>query len=377
MYTTTMRSCLLGGAAVAAALAGTVANAQTTTATTPSATPHTAAGTSVTNQAMVSYDVGGNTQTVSSNVATFVVDKKVNLAVAEVGGSPTQTAVNSTAQVTTFTVTNLTNAVQDFRLDPDQQSVSIPLLGTDNFDVTNMRAFVDANNNGVYDPGIDTASFIDELAPDATVTVFIVADIPNSPGADTAIVSLNAIAAAGGTSGSLGADLTASSTLAADSPTTVETVFADGGGPLDAFRNGQMRAFDSYHISTAVVSLAKTATVVSDPVNLLLNPHPIPGATVEYCIKVSNAGPGTASNVKIGDAVPANTTFLPGSITVGPSALVAGCVGIGGTAEDDNDTGADEADPYGGSFDGTTVHATLPPVLPSTSLSVAFRVILN
>jgi len=369
------RACLLGGGTLAAALVGTGANAQiTTTATT---TPQTAAGTTVTNEATVSYDVGGTTQTVSSNVASFVVDKKVNLAVAEVGGAPTQTAVNATAQVTTFTVTNLSNAVQDFRLDPGQQNVSIPLLGTDNFDVTNMRAFVDSNNNGMYDAGVDRVSFVDELAPDATVTVFVVADIPNTPGAETAIVSLNAIAATGGTGGSLGADLVASPLLAADSPTTVETVFADVGGTLDAARNGQARAFDAYHISTAVVSVNKTATVIDDPVNLLLNPHPIPGATVEYCIRVTNAGPGTAGNVRIGDAVPANTSFVPGSIVVGPSALVTGCVGLGGTQEDDNDTGTDETDTYGGSFDGTTVRAVLPPVLPATSLSMAFRVKLN
>jgi uncharacterized repeat protein (TIGR01451 family) len=372
MITKALRFSLLGSAGLAATLVGAAAaHAQTAT---PSQTP---AGTSVTNEATVSYDVGGTTQTVSSNVASFVVDKKVNLAVAEVGGAPTQTGVNATAQVTTFTVTNLSNAVQDFRLDPGQQSVSIPLLGTDNFDVTNLRAFVDSNNNGMYDPGTDTQSFIDELAPDATVTVFIVADIPAPAGADTAIVSLNAIAATGGATGSLGADVVASSTLVADSPTTVETVFADAGGALDAARNGQARAFDAYHISTAVVTVGKTATVISDPVNLLLNPHPIPGAVVEYCIKVSNGGPSSAANVRIGDVVPANTTFLPGSIVVGPSSLVAGCVGIGGTAEDDNDTGTDETDTYGGSFDGTAVRATLPPVLPTTALSMAFRVTLN
>jgi uncharacterized repeat protein (TIGR01451 family) len=371
--TYTLRSSLLGGAAIVATLTSSLAHAQTTTA----ATPQTPAGTSVTNEASVSYDVGGTTQTVASNVATFVVDKKINLAVAEVGGAPTQTAVNATGQVTTFTVTNLSNSVQDFRLDPDQQSVSVPVLGTDNFDVTNLRAYLDSNNNGIYDPGVDTQTYVDELAPDATVTVFVVADIPAPPGAETAIVSLNAVAATGGATGSLGADVVASSTLVADSPTTVETVFADGSGLLDGVRNGQMRAFDAYHISTAVVTVGKTATVISDPVNLLVNPHPIPGAVVEYCIKVSNGGPSSAGNVRIADVVPANTSFLPGSIVVGPSSLAVGCVGLGGTGEDDNDTGGDETDTYGGSFDGTAVRATLPPVLPLTALSMAFRVTLN
>ncbi|MBO9712194.1 hypothetical protein [Sphingomonas sp.] len=343
-------------------------------ATPAFAQSQTAAGTSVNNQASVSYDVGGSTQTVSSNVATFVVDKKINLAVAEVGGAVTQTALGATNQVTTFTVTNLSNSVQDFRLDPDQQTISIPLLGTDNFDVTNMRAFVDSNGNGVYDAGVDTATYIDELAPDATVTVFIVANIPNTPGADTAIVSLNAVAATGGSTGVLGADVVATSILTADSSSTVEIVFADGSGPLDLARNGQGRAFDAYHISTAVVTLSKASHVVSDPVNLLLNPHAIPGATIEYCMTIANAGPGIATNVAVADNVPANTTFVPGSISVGTAGL--GCILLG-TTEDDNNTGSDESDPFGGSFDGTTVRATLPSVAPLTSYAVSFRVTVN
>nr|AGU10810.1 hypothetical protein [uncultured organism] len=338
------------------------------------AAPQTAAGTSVNNQATVTYDVGAASQSVSSNVATFVVDKKVNLTVAEVGGAVTQTAPGATNQVTTFTVTNLTNSVQDFRLDPDQQSISIPILGTDNFDVSNMRAFVDSNGNGTYEPGIDTQTYIDELAPDATATVFIVANIPTTPGAETAIVSLNAVAAAGGSTGALGADLMASSVLVPDSANTVEIVFADGGGALDAIRNGQARAFDAYHISTAVVSLAKTARVLSDPVNLLVNPHPIPGATVEYCMTINNAGPGTAANVTVADNIPANTTFVPGSIAVGTA---GGTCILLGTSEDDNDTGADETDLYGGSFDGTTVRGMVPSIGPIGVYAVAFRVTLN
>lgn len=367
MKTTSARTHLVSGAALAACLA-TPAFAQS----------QTASGTSINNQATVSYDVGNSPQSVSSNVASFVVDKKINLVVAEVGGAPTAVGIGDTNQVTTFTVTNLSNSTQDFRLDPDQQNVSIPLLGTDNFNVTSMRAFVDSNSNGTYDSGVDTATFIDELAPDATVTVFIVANIPNTQGISTAIVSLNAVAAAGGGSGTLGADLVASSVLAADSPTTVETVFADGDGLLDLTRNGMARAFDAYHISTAAVSLAKTARVISDPINLLVNPHAIPGATIEYCLTINNAGPGTASNVAISDNVPANTTFVPGSITVGTIGLGGslGCILLG-TSEDDNATGADETDLYGGSFDGTTVRGTVPSIVATGGYAVAFRVIVN
>jgi uncharacterized repeat protein (TIGR01451 family) len=151
-------------------------------------------------------------------------------------------------------------------------------------------------------------------------------------------------------------------------------VFADGFGPLDLARNGQARAFDAYHISTAAISLAKAVKIISDPINLLVNPHYIPGAVVEYCLTVSNAGPGTGTNVTVADNVPANTTFVPGSISVGTAGL--GCILLG-TAEDDNATGGDETDLYGGSFDGTTVRGVVPSVLANTSYAVTFRVTVN
>ncbi|MEI9903572.1 MAG: hypothetical protein WDN06_05990 [Asticcacaulis sp.] len=77
----------------------------------------TTAGTSIANTATVGYTVGGAAQTpITSNTATFLVDRKVNLAVTEVGGAPTTISYGDTAQVTTFQVTNLTNATQDFTL---------------------------------------------------------------------------------------------------------------------------------------------------------------------------------------------------------------------------------------------------------------------
>ena len=355
---------LFGGAALAALSAA------------PAFAQETPAGTSINNQASVSYSVGGSPQTSNSNTATFVVDKKVNLAVAEVGGAATKVSIGATDQVTTFTVTNLTNATQDFHLVPGQQAVSIPLLGTDDFNVTSMRVYVDSNGNGTYDAGVDIATYIDELAPDATKTVFIVANIPNTAGIHTAIVGLQAIVAAGGGSGSLGADLTATSLLTADSATTVDVVFADDSNLLDQPRDGAQWAFDAYTIDSAAVTMTKTARVVSDPYNLLVNPKAIPGAIVEYCMTISNAGPGIATSLSLTDALPANTTYVANSLTVGGLGVGGVCV-LNGTIEDDNATGADETDLYGGSFDGTNVHATLGSVLPLVPLTVAFRVTIN
>lgn len=352
----------LSGAAIAA-LSASSAYAQ-----------QTAAGTPINNQASVSYNVGGSASTVQSNTATFLVDKKVNLAVAEVGGTPTSVSLGENDRVTTFTITNLTNDVQDFRLIGDQNFISVPLLGTDDFNVTTIRVFVDGNNNGVYDV-TDTATFIDELAPDGIRTVFIVANVPNSPNQNTAIVSLIAVAAAGTGTGSLGADLTA--TLLAETPSVVDVVFADGADLGDLARNGRGRAYDSYILDTATVSLVKSSAVIYDPINLAILPKAIPGAIVRYCITVDNAGPGLATGVNVTDVLPANLTFNTGSIAVGGLAVLGSCVL--GSAEDDDAVGADETDTVGGSYDaGTrTIRGVLPLVTPLIPLTVSFTATVN
>jgi uncharacterized repeat protein (TIGR01451 family) len=330
----------------------------------------TGAGTSINNTASVTYSVGGNTQTASSNPSTFLVDRKANLLVTEIGTAATLTANGATDQVTTFRVTNLTNGTQDFLLTADQQDISIPLLGTDNFNVTNVRIFVDANGDGQYDSG-DTATYIDELAADASITVFIVANVPNTAGQDVAIVSLAAQVAAGGATGTKGAALVP--TLGVESPTAIDVVFADVASFGNLARDGYSIAFDSYKISTAAVSMTKTATVISDPLNDIVAPKAIPGAIVQYCLTISNAGPGIATNVAIADAIPAGTTYVSNSLTIGGLGVGGACV-LNGTIEDDDQVGADETDLYSGYFANNVIHGTIPTLTTLLPLTAAFRV---
>lgn len=338
----------------------------------------TLAGSSINNTATVNYNVGASAQPpVTSNTASFVVDRKVNLTVTEVGGVATTISYGDVAQVTTFQVTNLTNATQDFRLYASEQlTLGITTFGlTDNMDMRNVHVYVDSNNNGTYEPASDTATYIDELAPDLSRTVFIVADAPASGAANgTAGVGLTAVAATGLTPGTLGGDLL--STLGLDSPTTVDIVFADGNGPLDIRYDGAQSALDSYVVASTTVTFAKTASVLWDPVNLFVLPKAIPGATIEYCLKVGNSGASNATGVNITDTVPAGTTFVPGSLHVGGTTLLGACV-ADGTLEDDNATGSDETDLNSGSFDGTDVRAGIPTIPPGITLTARFRVTVD
>ncbi len=369
MFTRTMRLLLTGTAAVSG-----VAALQAGAQTTPNGT---AAGVLVTNTANATYSVNGQAQTTASNPATFVVDRKVNLTVVALQQADTQVNQGEIGAVTTFRVTNKTNATQDILLDGDQ-NLSLGLgLGTDNFDMQNLKAYVDSNGNNKYDPGVDTAAFIDELAPDASATVFLVGDVPASS-AQLAIVNLQATVAAGGQAGTKGAALVASPLNGKDD---VDVVFADDdsdGVGADLLRNGQGRAYLAYvvGIHDVALSVTKSSTVISDGVSTL-NPKALPGATVEYCLAIRNATLGTGANaVTLTDVIPTNTTYVPGTLKIGTPGGT--CVLIA-EAQDDDANDDNDGTTYKGSFDTQTktVTAIVPTVGGGASVSAAFRVTIN
>ncbi|WP_295322886.1 proprotein convertase P-domain-containing protein [uncultured Sphingopyxis sp.] len=122
---------------------------------------------------------------------------------------------------------------------------------------------------------------------------------------------------------------------------------------------------------TTNLAIAKTSSVVSDPVNGTADPKAIPGARMRYCILVTNNGSGTATGINLADPLPAGTSFVPGSLRSGTS-----CAGAA-TAEDDNASGADEGDPFGASITGATVAATTATLLPAAAMAITFEVTIN
>lgn len=341
----------------------------------------TVAGTTISNQASVSYTVNGTPQTTTSNTSTFFVDRKVNFTLVTDQAANTSVNVGQTGAVINFKLTNQTNGTQDFQLDVDQVFIAGILTGTDNFDMTNVKIFVDKNGNGVYDPLVDTGTYVDELGADASVEIFVVADVPNQANANMAMVSLKATVAAGGTANAMGSLLIPTDLAVLNTDNTVDIVFADndsdGLGP-DIARNGSARAYAAYEVNVHNVALTvvKSSSVISDGVNLV-NPKAIPGATVQYCLTVNNATLSTpASNVTLTDVIPANTTYVPGSITVGGLGTGGVCL-LNGFPQ--NDDGSPATGPYSGSFNTTTktVTAGIPTLLGGASLAVSFRVTVD
>lgn len=280
----------------------------------------TASGTTISNLATLNYSVGGVSQTAigssptgntsgAGTATTFVVDKKVNVTVATTDVAAISVVPGQANVVTTFTVTNMGNDPQDFALSAaNVASGQVVLTKTDNFDTTGIAVYVESGATGGYQAGQDTATYIGSLASGASQTVYVLATIPIARvNADAAAVYLKATAKVAG-SGGTGA---LTETAGADTPGSVDIVFADGAGTDDGpGHDAAHSARSAYVVASAVISVQKTVTVLCDPYNGVTNPKNIPGAIVRYSVTVSNSGGAGASAIltTVTDTLDANVT---------------------------------------------------------------------
>ena len=324
----------------------------------------TTSGSTITNVATVNFAVGGVAQTPVTGTNTFTVDRRITLTVTEPGNATTSVSPGQLAAVTTFLVTNTSNAPLDLGLTLVQPVGGTAAHGgTDNFDVTLPLLFVDTNGNGTYDAGTDTAvTYLDEVPADASRTVFVVANIPiGQTNGNVAGVTLTAQAREPGVAGTQGVVVTQT---AGANTAGVDTVFADTAGATDAARDGQFSARDDYTVSAAALTATKTATIISDPQNGTTNPKMIPGATVEYCIQIANAAGGaSAANVIVTDPIPANTTYDSGFGIYTGATVAAGVCTLGTNPS--------------GSFASNTVTSGAITIAAGATTGVRFRVTIN
>lgn len=351
-----MTRLLAGGAIVALAMAAGTAQAA-----------GTVAGTTITNTATLNFQVGGVSQTAQSASNSVTVDRKVNMTLTNVGATTT-VSPGQTAAVTTWTLTNTSNDTLDFLLSTVNQTTGATAQhgGTDAYDVSNFKYYVDSNGNGVYDAGTDAlVNWIDELAPDTSKTIFVVSDQPlTATNGQVSGIVLTAQAAAGGAASTQGAALTAT---AGANTAGVDTVFADGAGTSDAANDGKISAKGDYTVSAAVLTVNKYATLISDPINGATNPKMIPGAVVEYCIAVSNAaGAATATTITVSDPLPATVTYSASTVFL--NTTVSGSTCSGGTAGSD-------ATNYNSV--SKTVSGSLSNIAAGASAGLRFRVTIN
>ena len=280
----------------------------------------TPSGVNIINTATANYFVAAVPQApITSNTASFLVDNKINLSVTtldtiEVGAGAGQASV-----ATTFSVTNTGNSTQDYALAATITGIANPFSGgPDVFDPTSCSIHVEDDVNPGYQAGQDLATFIDELAPDTSKTVYLVCNIPITATANqVSAVALTASTRVGGTPG-LGSALT--ETAGPDSPNVVEVVFADfqpvlAGVAGDALRDAAASAASAYKIGLSVI-LNKTIVCAPTPACITNFKS---GDTVTYQIQVNVSGAtvsNPANNLTLNDPIPANLSYAAGTIRV-------------------------------------------------------------
>jgi hypothetical protein len=235
----------------------------------PTEASGTASGTLISNVATITYSVDQVDQDpITSAVATFMVDNMVNLTVAETSGTLTTVGVDSGTvdMITTFTVTNNGNTLQDYLLTIGQGENGQSLFSkTDNFDVIGCSSVIESDAYQGYQPLQDTATFIDELAPDMTKTVYVLCSMPTQQvNGDVSIVSLLATTHTGSLAGM--GQLTIAD-AGADVADVVQVVFLDAsaGDPQgdNTARNGQHSSRDGYWFDSQIACNNLNAVAVA------------------------------------------------------------------------------------------------------------------
>lgn len=266
----------------------------------------TAAGTSVSNTASLSFSVGGVAQTtVPSNTDSFVVDKKIDFLLTNNDGDQVQVVPGDTAKITTWSITNEGNLAQKFTFTAEQLTGSETIYSdadTQDSEALTVEYSIDAGSTW-------NALSTLEIAIDSTVAIQIKTNI-HSTRVDGDVMNIKLQAVAVDASGTA-----ESATSGADTAGTVDIVLAEGAGATgDVKENGTFIVWGGYIVNAPNLSLAKTSCVLKDPINgVSANAKRIPGATVLYILDIHNSGTTTdATDVNISDVLP--STLNSGTI---------------------------------------------------------------
>jgi uncharacterized repeat protein (TIGR01451 family) len=294
------------------------------------------AGTLIENTATATYNAGSSSVSVSSNTVKVTVDELLDVAVASLSGAPV--AAGLTEVAIPFSVTNTGNGPEAFKL-----SVN-PTVAGNQFDASLVSTVIDSNDNGTYEPGVDTVlasgAPTPAIAADDTLRVFVIVTIP-----------------AGATDGQTSQlQLTAEAVTGTGTPGTAFAGQGQGGGDAVVGSSGA-NDVDAASIvaSTVSVSLTKSAAI-ADPFG---GNQSVPGAVVTYTLVASVTGSGPASDLRITDVIPTGTTYQAGTLTL-----------AGGPLSDAADSDAGKASSAG-------IDVDLGDVAGGSSGTVTFKVKIN
>lgn len=306
------RRILVGVGAFAAALAAMILLAVAAQAAPPAGTP-------IGNTATATYvDAASQTHTVTSNPVTTIVQQVASFTLTANG---TRTAAPGGSVAFPHVLTNTGNGSDAFPL-------TIANLGGDDFDLTGLAIYADADANGVADNFTPLAT-TGPLAAGAQFHFVVMGSVPGTQVAgDVSNVRVSA---------------------------------------LSTFDNAQTAFNDDQVTVTGNAVLAVTKAISQ-------NNGASPSGPYTYTLSYTNSGNATASGLRLTDVIPAGMTYVPGSArwsVTGATALT-----------DADSTDAQGVVPNTVRFDfnvatGGAVTAQLAQVPPGQSGSVTFQVNVN
>ncbi|MEQ1813846.1 MAG: DUF11 domain-containing protein [Candidatus Nitrotoga sp.] len=312
----------------------------------------TPAGTDISNQVTLGYTDEGVATTTSSNIATFTVAEIIDVSLIAQDAAPVIVNSPDTNRPLTVLLTNIGNGSENFSL------VRNNLLPGDQFDPVTAASggiFLESgaqpgfqasgpNADALYIEGINNPV----LAADASLVVYLVSDIPNSLGLGS--TGQSSLSVESRTAGAAGA-----------APGTILNGLGAGGvDALVGATGATASTTGSYQIGGLAVSVSKSVTFIQDPQGRTGNAAIImPGTVLTYSVIVNVIGNGTANNLAFNDPLPAETSFVPNSITVNGAPRT------------------DAIDADGADFTANTINVIFGNTISPATHAIEFRVTVN
>lgn len=293
-----------------------------------SGTAHAApsAGTVIGNQAAATYtDASGTARSSTSNTVTTTVAQVASFTL-----TATQSKIAASGSTVYFphTLTNTGNGTDAFNL-------AVTSAAGTGMEVTGFQLFPDANGDGIPDTGSTPITSTGALAAGAIFQFVAVATVPAT--------------AVNGNADTLTVTVVDTFATPAPTQTNIDTVTVSGAAVI-ALNKAQS-------VGTGIPSAQTCTTLVTTGCSY-----------ITYTLTYTNNGNATATNVTLGDIIPAGTTYVPASGLWSGSATAL--------------TDAAAGDPAGINFDYAVttagkVTAVVASVAPGTSGNVSIKVFVN
>ena len=281
----------------------------------------TAANTVIRNQATATYtDAGGNSYQAQSNVAEITVQQVYSATISQ---DRTRPGAAGQTVYSSHTLTNLGNGDSYYAI-----TVANVASGVTGPGFNDIQVFRDLNGNGVADAGepvIATTTGSNgpiRLSASEAANLLIAARLPNGAvsGATFGAVVTATPVDSGGATGAFGR---------VTDTTTTPIAISDNDATIPG----------TNHLLTTVTSNAVLEVTKSATSTLVGGVH-----GVKYVVTVRNTGGRAAQNVRIVDALPDGTVFVPGSVVstgFGPTINVGDVAAANSTTLDETSYGFD------------------------------------